>query len=384
MIHAGKWMRRGAPFKRASFIVALYVVIAGLWLTFSDQALAYFIDDPQEMARAQTFKGLFFVLATGALLFVLVYRAAHGMVRDHRIALQAARDELTGLPGQAMIDQWGPRLLDRAHTKGQPAAVLIIDIVQLNRVNEALGVAAGNAVLLEVTRRLQKQRDAGVTVARPGADEFVLLVGPPCTADQAESVARQVTTDLNQPFRFADEPLDINVSVGVALYPRDGRDIHELMHAADSAQRSARSKGCQISFFAGQEHHARRLLSLETDLKRALDKEQFRVYYQPKVDLVSGKLLGAEALLRWEHPEKGMISPGTFIPLLEDSGGIEEVGAWVLQQAAQDMKHWSWQDSQPPNVCVNVSRMQLDSPEFARLGRQIMGQLEPATPVSLT
>lgn len=372
MPNAGEWLRKDTPFRRALFIAVLYAVVAGLWIAFSDRALARMIDDPLAMAWAQTVKGWSFVLVTAFLLFLLVHRAAHGLLRGYRAAMNATRDDLTGLAGPTALRELAPRLIERAKAIGEPAAFILLDVVRLHRVNDALGVGAGNAVLMEMARRLRRLHRPDITLTRPGSDEFLLMVAPPCSQEEAESIARQALSTLHVPYDVIGEPLDIRLRAGIAMYPSDGRNIDELIHAAEKAVVDAKGSDAGIAFYRKPNKQARQLLSIESALARALDKGQFQLHYQPLVDLRSGVILGAEALLRWEHPRLGSVSPGHFIPLLEQSGGIHEAGAWVFETAVKEMHRWPRQNGCDPRVCVNVSRAQLETPEFQQTVQSYM------------
>ncbi len=369
MPRAGHWLRRDTPSKRALQVATLYAFLAGLWIAFSDQALARIIDDSATMAWAQTLKGWFFVLVTASLLFILVHRATRGLLRGYRAAVNATRDELTGLAGRAAIRDLGPAVLARAECMGEPAAFIMLDVDRLNRVNDAFGVGAGNAILMGIARRLQRLGRADLTLVRPGSDEFLIMVAPPCTPEAAEELVRDILSRVNRPYRLAGETVQIGVCAGIACYPRDGQTVDELVLAADKAV-SAAEPGNDIVFFKRADEKARQLFNIENALNHALEKKQFRLFMQPVVDLDTGAILGAEALIRWEHPRLGLVSPGHFIPMLEHNGGIHDVGAWVLEEAIRGLHQWP--DSDGLQIGVNVSRIQLETPDFLDYSAQLM------------
>lgn len=377
MVNTGKWLRRNTPFNRALVIAVLYAVLAGLWIAFSDMAVAWMIDDPQLMASVQALKGAFFVVVTSLLLFILVYRAVDGLLRNYQAAVNATRDELTGLAGRASLQHLAPRLFERAQATEGSAAFILVDVNNLNRINDALGVGAGNAVLMEIAKRLKALHRPDITLTRPGSDEFLLMVAPPCTPTMAEETAEKIVVNLEKPLNLTGEWLDIEVSVGIAMYPRDGKNLDQLFHGAERALKDARKNNQKIGFFTGSKKGSLRRLSLERDVKRALDKGEFRVYCQPLVDLLTGRVTGAETLLRWQHPKMGLVSPGAFIPLLEENGGIHEVGAWVLQTGVMAMRQWPAQGDHAPVVSINVSRLQLEAPDFHELAQKALSQCEP-------
>lgn len=374
-MNAGQWLRRDTPFRRALFIAVLYALFAGLWISLSDQALVWFIEDSAQMAWAQTAKGGFFVAVSATLLFILVHRAAHGLLRSQRLALDATRDPLTGLPGHAAIPELAKRLMARADAQKEPAALIHLDVDRFARINDAFGIAAGNALLMQMARRLQDHRRVNYTLARSRSDELLVMVGPPCDADQAQALARSFLALLGKPYRLAGELIEVELSAGIAIYPRDGNTAEEIILAAERAKRDAtESRDSPIQFYQPAGRAARQHLNIQTALNRALDQNQFRLFLQPLVNLETGHILGAEALLRWQHPTMGQISPGHFIPMLEENGGIHEVGAWVLETAITEMQHWPRIDRSHLKIGVNVSRRQLENHNFQSFAQRRIQQ----------
>lgn len=365
-------LQKDTPLRRALFISLLYAVFAVIWIVFSDRVLVALIDDPVKMGLAQTLKGSAFVIVTAVLLFALIFRATSELLEGYRLAANANRDQLTGLPGLGAARALAGDALERAAGKNLSLAFVVLDVERMARINDALGVGAGNAFLIEVARRLERFRRADWVLARPGSDKFFLISMSLCSREDAEQILGALLANLDQAYTLANESLEVRLNAGIAMFPEDGRTFDELVHAADQALLDARQRHQRYRFFRPSSQDAHYSLNIESALSRALDKGQFRAYFQPLVDLRSGHITGAEALLRWQHPEMGLMLPNTFIPLLEQRGAIHEVGQWMLQRAVSVMHKWPQQDGQDIRVGVNVSRVQLETASFEALARKVL------------
>ena len=361
-----------SPLARAAAIALLYFVVAGLWIAFSDMLLARAVDDPELLTRLQTLKGGFFVLVTAILLFFLVLVSGRHLLKAHREAMQASRDALTGLAGWYRLQDLLGRLVGQSREQNTPMAVIVLDLDRLRRVNEAFGISTGDALLMQVADRLRGLRRNNLVLARPGSDHFVVLVAPPCDRDEAVKVASEILALLEAPYQVAGESLEVHFRAGIAVYPDDGREEQELLRAAETAVFEARREGSSLAHYRQKGRESRERYILENSLRGALARGEFRVYFQPIVDLGDGRILGGEALLRWQHPELGLVSPGHFIPLLEQSGQILEVGQWVLEEATMQAAGWPKPHGESIGVSVNVSRLQLGDPSFVDHVRRVV------------
>ena len=276
---------------------------------------------------------------------------------ERRIVHMARHDGLTDLPNRARFHEALKQRLAEVKGRGHTCAVLYLDLDWFKAVNDSLGHKAGDALLCEVARRLGATVRAGDLVARLGGDEFAIL--QLCDADQGASaadLAQRLIEVVSHPAVIGGQRVEVGVSVGIALAPRDGRDADSLVNRADLALYRAKAAGrntCLVYEVAMDEAvEARR--NLEADLREALARQEFKVHYQPIVGASSGVVTGVEALVRWRHPVRGLISPEAFIPLAEETGLIVSLGAWVLRTACDDAA--AWPDS--IRVAVNISAVQ--------------------------
>jgi len=272
----------------------------------------------------------------------------------------ATHDALTGLPNRVLLDDRLTQAIAHARRDGQQFAVLVIDLDRFKLVNDSLGHRAGDELLNEVARRLNGIVRSIDTVARVGGDEFVLVVSPSPDPQDAEQVGQRVIEVLQAPTRISGVELRISPSIGVAFYPTDGASSETLLVNADAAMYCAKQRGRSNvqRFEAGMDRITRERVGLQTDLHYALARGQFTLYYQPKVDAATGTIHSAEALIRWLHPERGMIGPDQFIPLAEECGLIESIGEWVIREACHQAKAWQLEGLPPLRIAVNVAASQ--------------------------
>jgi len=281
--------------------------------------------------------------------------------RIHRLAYY---DALTHLPNRTLFQ-------DRLHTALQSAerqkswvVLMFLDLDRFKPINDSLGHAAGDRMLKEMATRLLGCVADDDTVARMGGDEFTLLLQPRASREMALNraihVAEQILASLVRPFVLEGREFFVTASIGIALSPQDGNELSQLMKNADTAMYHAKGMGKNgYSFFdVSMNTNARKQLQLLQDLRNALEHEQFRLYYQPKFDAVSGRPVGAEALLRWEHPQQGLLLPDKFIELAEKTGLIIPIGDWVLNEACRQMQVWFAQGYHDWRIAVNLSALQ--------------------------
>ncbi|WP_293934326.1 EAL domain-containing protein [Iodobacter sp.] len=276
---------------------------------------------------------------------------------EAQLAQLATHDPLTGLANRALLNDRLARAITRSQRYGSIAAILLIDLDRFKNVNDSLGHAVGDILLKLVATRLESLMRAGDTVARMGGDEFAIVTDLAAQEDAA-TVARKILNSLAKPCSIGDNELFVTASIGISFAPEDGMDTDSLLRRADVALYQVKENGRNhFRFFAPEMNQkASRILEMESALRNALLRNEFELYYQPKIDLFSGALVGAEALIRWQHPILGQIQPSQFIPFAEESGLILPIGEWVLNEACQQAK--KWQEKCPISVAVNLSALQ--------------------------
>jgi diguanylate cyclase (GGDEF)-like protein/PAS domain S-box-containing protein len=274
----------------------------------------------------------------------------------------AHHDPLTSLPNRSLLRARLEHSMEHARMHRRSLALFYIDLDRFKKLNDNLGHAAGDQILLAVVKRMEPLVGRGNTLARVGGDEFVLL-GDDITEPQAAvALARRLQDAFARPFEVDGKDFYVTASVGVGMFPRDGEDIDVLIGNADIAMSQAKDKGRNAFCFFESEMNEGALerLRLETDLRRALSLGEFEVWYQPQVYLPGGQLVGAEALLRWKHPDRGVVSPVEFVPLAEELGLIGDIGAWVLTQVCSQVCAWDAAGFVLPRVAANLSSLQFE------------------------
>lgn len=296
--------------------------------------------------------------------------------REREIQLLAHFDPLTGLPNRTQWMQKANHALNNARRRHDSLAVLFLDLDRFKTINDSLGHHVGDQLLCEVAASLGAQlRDEDV-LARLGGDEFVILLPRVQHPGDAASVARKLLTVLDKPFDINGHELRLSVSIGIAQYPADGEDVNTLLKHADTAMYSAKSAGRgNFQFFiAEMNEHAIERLKLESGIRRAIEAEEFLLHYQPQFDGPSRRLVGVEALLRWQHPELGMVGPDRFIPVAEDTGLIAVLGEWVLRKACEQQVRWRHARQENLQVAINISPLQLRRPDFIDKVKHIIAE----------
>lgn len=285
----------------------------------------------------------------------------------------AYHDSLTNLPNRVHLVERLEHEIRRAKRHGYHGALLFIDLDHFKTINDSLGHPVGDEVLIQVAARLQNSVREEDLVARLSGDEFVVVLTVldadiSAAALRAAEVADKIRQKISEPYLYDEMELRVSGSVGVVVYPDDNSSVHELIRFADTAMYQVKERGRDaIEFFnTDMADKVSQQLLMEGDLRRALQEEQFELYYQPKIDCKTGAVVGAEALLRWLHPEKGRISPADFIPVLESSGLIVEVGEWLLKEACMALGRWYKKDLWPANMklSVNISPRQFRRKTF--------------------
>jgi diguanylate cyclase (GGDEF)-like protein/PAS domain S-box-containing protein len=290
-----------------------------------------------------------------------------------KMEFMAHHDALTGLPNRLQLVERLEHELRRAERHGYFGAVLFIDLDQFKTINDSLGHPVGDRVLEVVAARLQQSVREEDLVARLSGDEFVVVLtvldqNIETAALRAGEISEKIRAIISQPYLYDNVELRVTCSVGVVVYPDKNNSVHELLRYADTAMYQVKEKGRDSIEFFNEEmaDKVSRQLTMEGDLHRALEESQFQLYYQPKIDIQTGRVEGAEALLRWHHPTKGMVSPVDFIPVLETSGMIIDVGQWVLDAACKTLVQWDQQGLWRPGMkmSINISPRQFRRAAF--------------------
>jgi diguanylate cyclase (GGDEF)-like protein len=279
---------------------------------------------------------------------------------DERIEYLASHDSLTGLPNREMFGGLLRHAIETANRHARRFALLFIDLDRFKIINDSLGHDAGDRLLVEVANRLRGALRANDVVGRLGGDEFVVLLEEASDRGDVERLAANLLSVLGQPMELRGHEWHATASIGIAMYPENGADAQTLTKNADLAMYLAKEDGKNGFRFFNSEIKAQSIerLMLESELRRAVERKQFSLHYQPKVDMESGQITGVEALLRWSHPDFGMVSPAQFIPLAEETGLIVPIGRWVLREACAQNMAWQRRGLLPVAMAVNLSPRQ--------------------------
>jgi diguanylate cyclase (GGDEF)-like protein len=278
----------------------------------------------------------------------------------------AQHDVLTELPNRLLLNDRLTQAIALARRHGQHLAVLFLDLDQFKHVNDSLGHEVGDALLQSVARRLVTCVRGSDTVSRQGGDEFLVLLSEIARADDAAATARKMIAALVAPHDVATHVIHITGTIGISVFPEDGSDAEALIKCADTAMYHAKERGRNCYQFFEQNMHARAVERQRTEagLHLALARHEFVLHYQPKVDLGTGMICGTEALLRWVHPERGLLSPKEFVPIAEDDGLMVPIGRWVLGEACRQARAWIDEGRRPMAVAVNISAVEFRDPGF--------------------
>jgi diguanylate cyclase (GGDEF)-like protein/PAS domain S-box-containing protein len=288
----------------------------------------------------------------------------------------AQYDLVTNLPNRLLLNDRISQAIAMAHRQNRPIAVIFLDLDRFKYINDSLGHVTGDKLLQSVSRRLLTSVRASDTVSRQGGDEFVILLSEITLPEHAATSAKKILHSLNAPHSIGGQDLHIDGSIGISIYPEDGEDAETLIKNADTAMYHAKENGRnQFQFFTAEMNlKAVERQSLEGSLRRALDREEFLLHYQPKVNLDTGEITGVEALIRWQQPERGLVPPSQFVPVAEDCGLIIQIGRWVLHEACRQAR--AWQDAGLPllPLAVNVSAVEFRDDGFVEGLRAILSE----------
>lgn len=293
---------------------------------------------------------------------------------EDRLMYLANFDSLTGLPNRALFRDRLRRAIARAQRNNGQVALLFLDLDRFKNINDSLGHHAGDQLLRGVSKRLLKNAREGDTVARLGGDEFTVILEGIESSEDAVAVARKILELMEAPFKLDGHEIVVSTSIGITLYPEDATDMSSLLKNADTAMYRTKEKGRNSYQFytADMNDKAIETLMLENDLRHALEREEFELYFQPQFDLHTRAIIGIEALVRWNHPVRGLLSPSKFIPFAEESGLIIAMGEWILRKACTYARAWQSPGHAPLHVAVNLSMRQFHQRNLVEMVTQAL------------
>ena len=288
----------------------------------------------------------------------------------------ANHDPLTNLPNRHLFHHQLEEALHRSKRNRRLGALFFLDLDRFKQINDNLGHHIGDQLLVDVADRLKSLAREEDLLARLGGDEFTLIIENLTHAEDAAKIAKKIICSFAQPFRLDDYELEITTSIGISLFPTDGTEIDKLVKQADTAMYAAKEAGRNTFHFYTHQltDNAFEFFSLEMKLKKALERKEFYLVFQPQYELASGRMIGVEALIRWHHHELGLVLPEQFIPLAEVCGLIDPIGHWVIQAACRQAAQWDRMDLKPIPISINVSRRQLVSPHIVNDTRQALAE----------
>ncbi len=324
---------------------------------------------PQDMTSAlivtrnQRYLG---ITSSHELLNVLTRR------KQEELYFLAHYDALTQIPNRMLFTDRLSQACREALRSGREVALLFVDVDRFKQVNDSLGHAFGDELLRAIARRMQECARESDTVARLGGDEFAILMDGVRGREDPEALAMRLVEAMREPVRIHDREVRVSLSIGIALYPSDDRDAETLLSKADAAMYEVKTSGRNgyRHFEVGLSTYSSDRSSLEEELKHALVNHEFRLCYQPQIDLSCGRTVGAEALIRWNHPRLGQLGPGSFIELAEESGLIVPIGDWVLNEVCRQHHEWLRQGLPPVRLGINISALQFHQPDFVKRVKQ--------------
>jgi len=293
---------------------------------------------------------------------------------EERLKYLAHYDAVTGLPNRVLFMDRLNQTLARFPWHSRGAAVAFLDLDRFKPINDSLGHEAGDALLKEVGTRLANCLRTGDTVGRMGGDEFTILLADLARPDDVMGICRNIIASLSAPFVIGGRELFVSASIGVSVFPSDGRDSDTLLKNADAAMYRAKEQGrnnCQL-YSPEMNAKASAHLEMQFSLRQALERKQLLLHYQPVVDLQAERIVGMEALIRWQHPDKGLIRPADFIPMAEETGLITPIGEWVLREACRQLKVWQANGLPIDRVSVNLSARQFQQPTLVKMLKGII------------
>lgn len=298
----------------------------------------------------------------------------HEIQRPELLHKKPFHDFVTELPNRALVEDRLSMALAHARYSGEKVAVLILDVDNFKRVNDFMGIAAGDMLLKSLSQRIRKCIREEDTLGRQGGDEFIILLPDIHLIQDIEFRVQKIQDGICGSFKFEKQEIHASCSVGIAVYPDDAEDTAGLIQKAKAAMCQAKEEGKdRYQFFKPfMLSKGYRQMSLENSLRKALDREEFQLYFQPKISIQTGRVEGMEALLRWNHPEGGLIYPSEFVPVAEEIGLIQQIGEWVLLSACQQIKAWKRAGFPPISIAVNLSGYQVNQSQWISKVQRIL------------
>jgi diguanylate cyclase (GGDEF)-like protein len=359
------WSHGTQPTWLVLFLVPLYAFELGMfpaiWISSIGIGNLYLYADYQ---RASFFSLDTFLIICGLIIFTFFFGK-----RTDNLRQLAYHDALTGLPNRELFKVRLNQLLMTQRPNKASLGIMFIDLDQFKYVNNTMGHAAGDKLLQAVAKRISQALPAGAVLARMGGDEFTVLLSDMMNSDEAAHASDKIKEALKASIPIKQQEIYVTASIGISVYPEDGSDIETLMKNADTAMYRAKEQGRDNYQYYTPTVHTQGIkrLQMETMLRHALERDEFVVYYQPRVDTHTNELVAVEALVRWNHPELGMIPPGEFIPLAEDTGLIVAIGEQVLRKACMQRRKWTDIGLPPFRVSVNLSARQFRQSELPEI-----------------
>jgi diguanylate cyclase (GGDEF)-like protein len=311
---------------------------------------------------------------TGAVIVFHDVSATRAMSLE--MTHSAQHDVVTGLPNRVLLSDRINQSISLAHRNNRSIAVLFLDLDHFKYINDSLGHAVGDQLLQSVSKRLLASVRASDTVTRQGGDEFIILLSEITHPEDAATSAKKILLSLSTPCSVGGHDLHIDGSIGISIYPADGEDAETLVKNADTAMYYAKERGrSNFQFFtAAMNLKTVQRQSLESSLRRALERDEFLLHYQPKVDLITGEITGVEALIRWQQPDRGLVPPAQFVPVAEDCGLILPIGRWVLREACRQAREWQAAGLPFKRISVNVSAAEFRDKVFVERVATILAE----------
>lgn len=396
------WLPAEELLAKTEWIKVIVLIITGiaifLTVTLIFSALKYFVIDPVKILDKAAYEighgnlEFEFVLdrndEVGSLASSLKDMNDNLKKSSEQIKFIAYHDALTGLPNRLMFRDYLSHAIAVARRKKETLALLFLDLDNFKWVNDTMGHDAGDSLLIEISNRLTATLrdsdfiaktsidDAEDVLARLGGDEFIIMLSNCSDNISPYKVASRIIKNVQQPIHIAEHEVYIGVSIGITVYPDDAEDTDTLIKNADIAMYHAKSLGKNnYQYFSDSMNDvAERRLKMESRVRYAIEQKQFSLHYQPQVEVTSGNIIGVEALIRWQHPERGFIPPDEFIPVAEETGQIVSIGEWVLNEACQQIRNWRKAGLPELTVAVNVSSIQFIKQDFAQVIESIIKQ----------